>query len=56
VGPEGCLELVLHIEQPYAGRRREQNDRQMNKQKRPDTDDPNQSGSDRRDGEIGSSC
>src|SRR5579872_2760628 len=40
-GPNCVLELVLHVEQPHAGCSTEDCDRQMHKQKRPDTDPPN---------------
>ena len=44
---------MLHVEQPDAHRGRQQHDRPMHQQERPDADQPYQRGGDDRDGEVG---
>src|SRR5579862_2847750 len=51
--PERHLELVLHVEQPYTDRSREQHDWQMYQEEGPHADEPDQSGDNRSDCDIG---
>src|ERR1700742_626224 len=51
--PRGLLKLMLHVEQPYAGRGGEQHDRKMHEQERLDADQPGEPGGDQGNGEIG---
>ena len=53
MGPERRLELVLHVEQPDPGGGRQQHDGQVYEQERLDADEPDQSGGDGRNREIG---
>src|SRR5207237_228497 len=50
------LELMLHIEQPYAGRGGEQHDRKMHEQERLDADEPCERSDDEGNREIGRHC
>src|SRR6476646_1480267 len=54
--PRGLLELMLHIEQPYAGGGGEQYDRKVHEQERLNSDEPRERGDDQANGEIGYHC
>src|ERR1700731_257394 len=54
--PSRLLELMLYIEQPYAGRGGEQRDREMHEQERLYADEPRERGDDQGSREIGCHC
>src|SRR5215468_8420418 len=54
--PRGLLKLMLHIEQPYAGRGGEQHDRKMHEQERPYSDEPREPSDNQGNGAVGSHC
>src|SRR5215467_15131441 len=54
--PRGLLKLMLHIEQPYAGRGGEQRDRKMHEQERLNADEPRECSDDQDNREIGRHC
>src|SRR6516162_5452831 len=54
--PGRLLKLMLHIEQPYAGRGGEQHDRKMHKQERLYADEPHERRDDQGNREVGCHC
>ena len=54
--PRRLLKLMLHIEQPYAGRGGEQHDRKMHEQERLYADEPRERSDDQGNGEVGCHC
>src|SRR5262245_10238589 len=54
--PRRLLKLMLHVEQPYAGRGGEQYDRKMNEQERLNADEPRESSDDQGNREIRCHC
>src|SRR6516162_4860112 len=54
--PRRLLKLMLHIEQPNAGRAGEQHDRKMHEQERLNTDEPREHSDDQGNREIGRHC
>jgi len=51
--PSGVLELMLHVEQPYTRRSREQHDRKVHEQECLETDESDERGNRQRDRKIG---